>query len=451
MPKDRALPMDKPAAASRPSFTQPVRQVVAMLIVIGLVSLGAWLALPQVREQFETSIWLNGAIGVVFLIGVVACIWQVVQLITSVSWIEGFAAARPGIDAGNAPRLLAPLAALLSTRRARLQISTTSQRSILDSVATRIDEARDITRYIVNLLILMGLLGTFYGLATTVPAVVDTIRALAPKEGESSVEVFNKLMGGLEAQMGGMGTAFSSSLLGLAGSLVVGLLELFAGHGQNRFYRELEEWTSTITRIGLAGAEGEGGGDGGALAGALGDYAARIEAQMEGLMALAARAEAGRAVLDERIVRLAGSVERLAQRIEDEGGRDADLNAALAQLAQQMAEGGAREAELTAALARLAQRIDADDGREDGLTAALDRLAEAQEAVAAELAAARSAESPASPDAEARMRLRSIDVQLLRILEEISAGRQESTTDLRTDIAALTAAVRQLGRGQGGR
>lgn len=396
--------MDKTTATMTdgPSFTQPVRQIVLMLLVIGLVAAGGWLVLPQVEEVFRANVWLNGAIGVVFLIGVLACVWQVVQLIYSVNWIEGFAGGRPGIDAATAPRLLAPLASLLAARRARLQISTTSQRSILDSVAQRIDEARDITRYIVNLLILMGLLGTFYGLATTVPAVVDTIRALAPKEGETAVQVFDKLMGGLEAQLGGMGTAFSSSLLGLAGSLVVGLLELFAGHGQNRFYRELEEWTSTITRIGLAGAEGEGAaGDGGALAGALAEYAQRIEAQMEGLMALSSRAEAGRAVLDDRILRLAGSVERLAQRIEGDAGQ-------------------------VAVLERIAAGIDA-------LAA---RAADAPE--------------PAGVDAESRMRLRSIDVQLLRILEEISAGRQESVTDLRSDLAALTGAIRQLSRGQGG-
>jgi hypothetical protein len=396
--------MDKTTATMTdgPSFTQPVRQIVLMLIVIGLVVAGGWLVRPQLAEVFGANVWLNGAIGVVFLFGVLACIWQVVQLIYSVSWIEGFVSGRPGIDAATAPRLLAPLAQLLAARRARLHISTTSQRSILDSVAQRIDEARDITRYIVNLLILMGLLGTFYGLATTVPAVVDTIRALAPQEGESSVRVFEKLMGGLESQLGGMGTAFSSSLLGLAGSLVVGLLELFAGHGQNRFYRELEEWTSTITRIGIAGAEGEGTpGDGGALAGALAEYAQRIEAQMEGLMALSSRAEAGRAVLDDRILRLAGSVERLAQRIEGDAGQ-------------------------VAVLERIAAGIDAMAAR------------------------AADAPDPAGVDAESRMRLRSIDVQLLRILEEISAGRQESISDLRSDLAALTTAIRQLSRGQGG-
>ena len=146
--------------------------------------------------------------------------WQV--LLLTREWIEGFARHEPGAEAVTPPRLLAPLAQLLRSRGARMQISASSSRSIQESVATRIDEARDIPRYLVNLLVFLGLLGTFYGLATTVPAVVETIRSLAPQEGETGLEVFGKLMTGLESQLGGMGTAFSSSLLGLAGSLVVG-------------------------------------------------------------------------------------------------------------------------------------------------------------------------------------------------------------------------------------
>ena len=247
--------VDRSGRQAQAYFSQPVRQIVLMLIVTGLVGAGGWLVFPAVSGVFLSNIWLNGFIGLVFVVGILACFWQVLQLIASVTWIEDFAAHRPGHEFGKAPRLLAPLAALLRSRGARTQISATSARSILDSVATRIDEARDITRYLVNLLIFLGLLGTFYGLATTVPAVVDTIRALSPKDGETGLEVFNKLMTGLESQLGGMATAFSSSLLGLAGSLVVGLLELFVAHGQNRFYRELEEWMSGFTRIGLGGGD----------------------------------------------------------------------------------------------------------------------------------------------------------------------------------------------------
>jgi hypothetical protein len=378
-----------------PHFTQPVRQIVSMVIVLALVGAGAYVAYPQVAPVFLANLWLNGFIAFVFVIGLLATFWQVIQLFSSVNWIEGFAADRPGHQLTRAPRLLAPLAALLRTRGKRRQISSASSRSILDSVATRIDEERDITRYITNLLIFLGLLGTFYGLATTVPAVVDTIRSLAPQGDEEGIAVFQRLMTGLEAQLGGMGVAFSSSLLGLAGSLVVGLLELFASHGQNRFYRELEEWLSSITRLGYA-SDGEGGTDQAALAGA--DYMAE---QMNGLRELFETSEASRAMMDDRVTRLTEAVERLA---EGTGG-GAETLAMLARIADTQG--------------RIAEILE-QQGRQD--------------------------QGVSGVDAESRMRLRSMDVQLLRILEEMSAGRQESIADLRSDLAQLTRAVRQIGK-----
>ncbi|MEZ5911815.1 MAG: biopolymer transporter ExbB [Paracoccaceae bacterium] len=391
--------MDRPAQEAQPLFSQPVRQVLLMFVVLGLVGAGAYLTFSRVEEVFLANIWLNGFIGMVFVIGIFACFWQVWQLINSVSWIEDFAAQLPGHELVRAPRLLAPLAALLRSRGARMQISSSSARSILDSVATRIEEARDITRYLVNLLIFLGLLGTFYGLATTVPAVVETIRSLAPQEGETGMQVFDKLMGGLEAQLGGMGTAFSSSLLGLAGSLVVGLLELFASHGQNRFYRELEEWLSTITRVGFAGGEGEGGADQDVLVGLFDGMAE----QMETLQSIFTQSEENRTALEARLAGLVGAVE-------------------------------AKTAGMS---------------HETGGTAQLTRIADGQERLIAAITA-RDAQDGAHVDAESRMRLRSIDVQLLRILEEMTAGRQESVQDLRADLAALTLAIRQLSRGASG-
>ena len=275
--------MDKPVRQAAPYFSQPVRQITLMLMVTVLVAVGAWVVFARILPIIIENPWLNGLIFGVFFLGIITCFWQVAQLVQSVRWIEGYASGRQGHEITIAPRLLAPLAALLRSRGSRGgHISSSAARSILDSVSARIDEARDITRYLTNLLIFLGLLGTLYGLSTTVPAVVDTIRALAPKEGESSAEVFTKLMSGLEAQLGGMGTAFSSSLLGLAGSLVVGLLELFAGHGQNRFYRELEEWLSSITRIGLS--EGEGGGDQSAVVQVLDHMAGQMESLLSDAM-----------------------------------------------------------------------------------------------------------------------------------------------------------------------
>jgi len=280
-----------------------------------------------------------------------------------------------------------------------MQISATSSRSIQDSVAQRIDEDREITRYIGNVLIFLGLLGTFYGLATTVPALVETIRSLSPEEGESGAEVFGRLQKGLEAQLGGMGTAFSSSLLGLAGSLVVGLLELFAGHGQNRFYRELEEWLSTITRLGFAGGEEASSEDGGML----GAFAQHMAEQMDALQANAMLAEESRMELEKQIGQMAFGIEKIAQAVSLQGSS----------------------------------------------SDALERIAKGQEALVKQLQEGVGGEGI---DAESRMRLRSIDVQLLRVLEEISAGRQETVSALRGDLAALKLVMRNRGRpgGDGG-
>ncbi len=392
--------MARPPIGATTQFTQPVRQLVIMLTILVLVGIGTWFLFPRVSGVFLANIWLNGFIFFVFLIGVGATFWQVFQLRRSVIWIEGFASETPGHQVTIAPRLLAPLAALLRSRGRGSHISASSAGSILDSVATRIEEQRDITRYLVSLLIFLGLLGTFYGLAITVPAVVETIRSLAPAEDEAGIIVFDRLMTGLEAQLGGMGTAFSSSLLGLAGSLVVGLLELFAGHGQNRFYRELEEWLSSITRLGTAGTDT---GDG--ATGDLGAMVAVLDAmaeQMESMRTQQQQADSERVALDQGLGYLAEAVDRLAQ---------------------------------TSAAPQPPPQTEA----------ALERIAEAQEQI---IALMRRDEEEGGPhiEAETRLRLRSIDLQLLRVLEELSAGRQESMSDLRTDLATLTSAVRQLSR-----
>ncbi|WP_291731201.1 biopolymer transporter ExbB [Leisingera sp. F5] len=388
--------MAQPDRKTRPQFSQPVRQIIMMLIALGLSAFGAFVALPRVLPVFEANPWLNGFIVFVFVIGVLACFWQVVQLIGSVRWIERFAFGDIS-DERRPPSLLAPLASLLRSRGARMQLGSASTQSILDSVANRIDEDREITRYIVNLLIFLGLLGTFYGLATTVPAVVDTIRSLAPQEGEEGLSVFNRLMTGLEAQLGGMGVAFASSLLGLAGSLIVGLLELFAGHGQNRFYRELEEWLSSITRVSFSSGE-DGTGDSSVVSQVLDNMAE----QMDALQAMFAETSEGRAAVDQKLGDLVETIQEMNRRQEQTGT----------------------------------------------VTAALDRVAVGQEALTEIL---RAHSEQGGIDAESRMRLRSIDVQMLRILEEISAGRQESLTELRKDIELLIKAfARPRGLSRGG-
>jgi hypothetical protein len=430
--------METPLREAETNFSRPVRQITTMVVVLVLVAIGAYFAWSSFDVIFRANPGLNSVIILVFVIGVFACFWQLAQILASVRWIDDFANHVPGHDGVRAPQLLAPLAALLRARGARSQISGSASTSILDSVATRIDEERDVTRYLTNLLIFLGLLGTFWGLATTVPAVVETIRSLAPKEGETATQVFEKLMGGLQSQLGGMGMAFSSSLLGLFGSLVLGLLELFASHGQNRFYRELEEWLSSITRIGFASADGESGFDQGVVVGVL-DHMAE---QIESIQLLFTQSEAGRVSVEQRLGALIEAVGRVTVRLEGVAG----TGTALARLA---------EAQDRSAIAqdRMIETMERAIFRQDKVAEALDRTAEAQDRAAKAqeraLVAQHGREDATGEhvDAESRMRLRSIDVQLLRILEEISAGRQESITDLRGDLAALTAAIRQLSRG----
>jgi hypothetical protein len=381
---------------TEPRFSQPVRQIVMMLIVLGLTVAIAILIFPAVAQIFLASPYLKIFIVFVFLIGVAACFWQVFTLIQAVNWIEGFALDRPGHEFTKAPRLLAPLAAMLAGRQARKSLTSTSTRAVLETVATRIEEQRDLTRYIISLLIFLGLLGTFYGLATVVPAVVDTIRSLAPQEDQSAMAGFDNLMRGLEGQLGGMGTAFGSSLLGLSGSLVVGLLELFASHAQNRFYRELEEWLSSITRIGIHGVEPE-----------------------EALTAANVLAVIGST---------AEQIDALRATVEANVARSAETDARLGALAELLA-------------APKPEPAPAVDG------ALLMRIATAQERIA-HLLEAREGEG-GGIDAETRARLRSIDIQVLRILDDLSAGRQDLVTEIRQDIAGLTEALRGvLARGR---
>ncbi|SEA36165.1 hypothetical protein SAMN05444370_104260 [Rubrimonas cliftonensis] len=364
-------------------FSQPVRQIVLMVAVLVAVAVIGWFLYAPIEVVFRANVYLNGLIVGVFLIGVVACFRAVAQVLASVSWIEGFAADRAGHEFADPPRLMASLSALLRDKGSRAALSATSTRSILDSVATRLDEARDITRYLGSLLIFLGLLGTFWGLSNTVPAVVDTIRSLAPDAEGGAAGVFDNLMSGLEDQLGGMGTAFASSLLGLAGSMVIGLLELFAGHAQNRFFRELEDWLASITRIGGVSE----GGDGASSVALVAENAAQIER----LVAVAAQGDEKREAFEARVAALTDSVSRLAGALATQEGAAAK------------------------ALERVATQLERRYG-EDG----------------------------EGEDLEARARLRSIDRQLMRLTDELAAGRQDAVSDIRAELHGLTRAIQTL-------
>ena len=367
-------------------FSQPIRQVLLMLSVLVLTSLGTVVAAPRVMAVFTANLWLNGFILFVFFVGLISCFVQVVQLIKSVRWIEEFVN-KTDKGAVKAPQLLAPLAALLRSRGTSIQISSSSSQSILESVSTRVEEAREITRYIVNLLIFLGLLGTFYGLATTVPALVETIRSLAPQEGETGFEVFTRLMSGLEGQLSGMGVAFASSLLGLAGSLVVGLLELFAGQAQNRFYRELEEWLSTITSFNLTVDDRNSSAENSALMGIF----ERLGDQLQLMEQILNKDQTAKVLTNHD---LADMQDKFIKNIEENRSNTNVLLESFNQSQKQIVD-----------------FLKSKETTEGGI------------------------------DAESRMRLRSIDVQMLHISEEIAVGRQEAIKALREEIANLASSI----------
>src|SRR5215216_1233450 len=218
--------------------------LVRMSVFVILCALVVVVLYKQIVVAFFANPGLNALIIAVLFIGILLSFRQVIRLFPEVAWVNGFRLADPGLAVERQPVLLAPMAAILSDRMGRLTISTPLMRSLLDSIATRLDEARDLSRYMTGLLIFLGLLGTFWGLIETVGSVGKFLESL--KVGGDAGSVFESLKEGLAAPLSGMGISFSSSLFGLAGSLALGFLDLQAGQAQNRFYMELEDWLSTI-------------------------------------------------------------------------------------------------------------------------------------------------------------------------------------------------------------
>ena len=211
----------------------------------------------QLRRSFMANPGLNALIIGVLLVGIVYAFRQVLRLYPEIHWVNNFRISDPGLAVEKQPVLLAPMATMLRDHTGHLSLATGSTRTLLDSVASRLDEQRETTRYLVGLLVFLGLLGTFWGLLETVSSVGNTIGALDTTGGEN-VMLFDQLKEGLAGPLSGMGIAFSSSLFGLAGSLILGFLDLQAGHAQSRFYNELEDWLSNITELQSADAAGSG-------------------------------------------------------------------------------------------------------------------------------------------------------------------------------------------------
>ena len=232
--------------------------LVRMLVFLILCALVVVVLYRQIWLAFLANPGLNALIIGVLLVGIALSFRQVIRLYPEVNWVNGFRLADPGLAVERAPVLLAPMAAILGDRVGRMAISTQIMRGILDSIATRLDEARDLSRYMTGLLVFLGLLGTFWGLIETVGSVGTVISKL--NVGGDAGSVFDSLKEGLAAPLGGMGISFSSSLFGLAGSLVLGFLDLQMSQAQNRFYTDLEDWLSTAVRdlgVDVRGAPGD--------------------------------------------------------------------------------------------------------------------------------------------------------------------------------------------------
>jgi hypothetical protein len=261
--------MRTPSGSSPPSpkeialnkLSSPSVFLVRMLVFLVLCGLVGVVLYKQIITAFFANPGLNALIGAVLFIGIILAFRQVIRLYPEVSWVNNFRIADPGLAPSRHPKLLAPMAAILGGERSgRMTITQQTMRHLLDSIATRLDEARDISRYMTGLLVFLGLLGTFWGLIETVGSVGKVIDGL--KVGGDAGALFDTLKEGLAAPLGGMGISFSSSLFGLAGSLILGFLDLQSSQAQNRFYTDLEDWlASTVREYSRGDGAAEGGGE----------------------------------------------------------------------------------------------------------------------------------------------------------------------------------------------
>jgi hypothetical protein len=373
-------------------MTGPRRFLLRMVIFLAAVLVVSGFLAPQIIRAFEANPWLNGMILGVLLFGIVFIFRQVLMIGPEVSWLEAYR--RGQTVSGKPPKLLAPMAAMLGERRGRLSLSALATRSILDGIQARLDETQEITRYLVALLVFLGLLGTFWGLLQTVASVGEAVNALSLGATDMT-QIFGQLKTSLEEPLRGMGTAFGSSLFGLSGSLVLGFLELQAGQANNRFFQDLEEWLSGATRLGSGGPMGEGGDQ---------SVPAYIQAlleqtadSLENLQRTLARGEEGRVQASNNMLAL---TERLST-LSDQMRASQSLMVKLAE----------SQMELRPTLARFVDMAGNGMGGIDEAT---------------------------------RTHIRNLDVYLQRLLDEVGQGRQQSTQEIRSEIKLLARTIAAL-------
>jgi MotA/TolQ/ExbB proton channel family len=316
-------------------MTRPTTYLIRMAVFLVLVAIAVGMLSPTLWGIFWNNPGLNGLILLVLAIGIAWNLRQVLRLTPEVAWLEHYRSGPARLSGAPEARLLAPMARMLQPRQddpdapdqKRLTLSAGAMRSLLDSLASRLDESRELSRYMTGLLIFLGLLGTFWGLLKTIGAVADVIGAMTVGSGDVTV-MFDQLKAGLARPLAGMGTAFSASLFGLAGALILGFLDLTAGQAQNRFFNELEEWLAGLTRL-SSGALADGEGSVPVYVQALLEQTAE---NMESLRRVLLRGEESRgqaqqtmATLNEKIGALADatrSSQQLILRLADSTGGD---------------------------------------------------------------------------------------------------------------------------------
>jgi hypothetical protein len=369
-------------------MARPRRFLVRMILFLIAVSVVIAVLFQPLSEAFVANVAINGLILGVLFFGILYNFRQVTMLYPEAAWIETYRKSQTPLSQTSAPKLLAPMATMLGDRKEGLSLSTLSMRSLLDGIYSRLDESRDISRYTIGLLIFLGLLGTFWGLLETVSSIGNVISGLSIGTGDVS-DVFSNLKSGLQAPLTGMGTAFSSSLFGLSGSLVLGFLDLQAGQAQNRFYNDLEEWLSSLTRLSSGALSGDGDQSVPAYVQALLEQTAE---SLENLQRTLTRGEEDRNQSNATLTALGEKLETLTDHIRTEQT-----------LMKKLAES---QMELLPAIGKLAA-APADGGMDD----------------------------------VTRTHIRNLDVYVARLLEELGTGREEMIQQMRSEIKLLARTI----------
>ena len=360
----------------------------AAVYVLRVPAMAAFLANPA----------LNGVILGVLLVGVFVCVRQATTLNAEIAWVEGYQRQAAGAPPPHPPRLMGPIARALGEDGRKATLTTFSTRALLDGVGTRLDEGRELARYLVGLLIFLGLLGTFWGLLETVRSISSVVDGLTVDSTakDAGSQMFDQLRSGLRAPLDGMGTAFSSSLLGLSGALALGFLDLQAGQAQNRFYNDVEDWLSSMARFRASPMAGDGDGEGmrpSAFTEALLQQTAEA---LDDLRRLVSRSEEGRRETGQGLARMTDRLQDLGDKLESLG-----------------------------VIVERQQRV---------IDGATDRQADIGGALTA-LTAQMAAPSPGDPDA--RRQLAQIERLLTRIGDGAESGRAELAKELRSEIRLL--------------